>query len=159
MWNLSEFVTDARSPRVSVPALPRAPDQVQYTNAKVLLVGDTGVGKSGLAERLVHKQFVPTKSSHARKTHVLESKVVMEPGGVSLNQETVLWDLAGQPAYRLVHQLSMEDAALACVLFDCRNETNPFEGAAYWSQVLDQASTNTKVKKLYSFPRGRGWCR
>jgi GTPase SAR1 family protein len=90
VWNLSEFVTDARSPRVSVPALPLAPDQVQYTNAKVLLVGDTGVGKSGLAERLVHKQFVPTKSSHARKTHVLESKVVMEPNEVSLNQETVL---------------------------------------------------------------------
>ncbi|MCK6559991.1 TIR domain-containing protein [candidate division KSB1 bacterium] len=42
----------------------------------------------------------------------------------------------------------MEGAALACVLFDCRNETNPFEGAAYWSQVLDQAATNTKLKKL-----------
>ncbi|MCI0691760.1 TIR domain-containing protein [candidate division KSB1 bacterium] len=148
VWDLSEFVTEARASKVTVPALPPAPDQVQYTNAKVLLVGDTGVGKSGLAERLVHKQFVPTKSSHARKAYVLESNVVKEPSGVSLNQETVLWDLAGQPAYRLVHQLSMEDAALACVLFDCRNETNPFEGAAYWSQVLDQAATNTKLKKL-----------
>ncbi len=123
-------------------------ETAHYRNAKVLLVGDTGVGKSGLTERLVHKHFVPTKSSHARKAYVLESKVVREPSGVSLQQETVLWDLAGQPAYRLVHQLSMEDAALACVLFDCRNETNPFEGASYWSQVLDQARTNTKLKKL-----------
>ena len=90
------------------------------TNAKVLL-----------AERLVHKKFVPTKSSHARKAHVLESKVVQEPNGVSLHRETALGDLAGQPAYRLVHQLNMEDAALACVLFDNRSETNPFEGAAY----------------------------
>ncbi len=131
-----------------MPNMPPAPEQVQYMNAKVLLVGDTGVGKSGLAERLVHKRFVPTISSHARKAYVLESEVVKEPSGVSLHQETVLWDLAGQPAYRLVHQLSMEDAVLACVLFDCRNETNPFEGAAYWSQVLDQARTNTKLKKL-----------
>jgi small GTP-binding protein len=146
VWDLSQFVTEARAPEALVSALPSAPDQIQYTNAKVLLVGDTGVGKSGLAERLVHKQFVPTKSSHARKAYVLESKVVKEPSGVSLHQETVLWDLAGQPAYRLVHQLSMEDAALACVLFDSRSETNPFEGAAYWSQVLDQA--RTKVKKL-----------
>jgi small GTP-binding protein len=121
---------------------------VQYTNAKVLLVGDTGVGKSGLAERLVRKQFVPTKSSHARKAHILESRVANEPGGVPLHRETALWDLAGQPAYRSVHQLSMDDAALACVLFDCRSETNPFEGAAYWSRVLDQARTNTKLKKL-----------
>lgn len=116
--------------------------------AKVLLVGNTSLGKSGLAERLVHKQFVPTKSSHARKAYMLESNVVQEPSGVALHKETVLWDLAGQPAYWLVHQLSMEDAALACVLFDCRSETNPFEGAAYWSQVLDQAATNTKLKKL-----------
>ncbi|MDT5060270.1 MAG: hypothetical protein QOH63_729 [Acidobacteriota bacterium] len=148
VWDLSEFAAEARPPEAAALGLPPAPEQVQYTNAKVLLVGDTGVGKSGLAERLVNKQFVPTKSSHARKAYVLESKVVQEAGGVSLHQETVLWDLAGQPAYRLVHQLSMEDAALACVLFDCRNETNPFEGAAYWSQVLDQARTNTKLKKL-----------
>jgi small GTP-binding protein len=147
VWDLSEFVTDLRVPEPEAVIL-FAPDQVQYTNAKVLLVGDTGVGKSGLAERLVHKQFVPTKSSHARKAHVLESKVVTEPSGVSLHQETVLWDLAGQPAYRLVHQLSMEDAALACVLFDNRSETNPFEGPAYWSRALDQARTNTKLKKL-----------
>jgi DNA-directed RNA polymerase subunit RPC12/RpoP len=91
---------------------------------------------------------VPTKSSHARKAYVLENEIVKEPGGVSLQRETVLWDLAGQPAYRLVHQLSMEDAALACVLFDCRSETNPFEEATYWSQVLDQARTGTKIKKL-----------
>jgi small GTP-binding protein len=142
VWDLSEFVSEARATEAP------AQDQVQYTNAKVLLVGDTGVGKSGLAERLIHKQFVPTKSSHARKAHVLENELVKEPGGVSLQRETVLWDLAGQPAYRLVHQLSMEDAALACVLFDCRSETNPFEGAAYWSNVLDQPRTNMKVKKL-----------
>jgi len=166
VWDLSEFVIEAQTTEalpsllqryvepdeilgpIDLTTLSSAPDQVQYTNAKVLLVGDTGVGKSGLAERLVHKQFVPTKSSHARKAFVLESNVVKEPSGVSLHQETVLWDLAGQPAYRLVHQLSMEDAVLACVLFDCRNETNPFEGAAYWSQVLDQAATNTKLKKL-----------
>lgn len=142
VWDLSEFVTEARAPQVT------SPEQTQYTNAKVILVGDTGVGKSGLAGRLVHKQFVQTKSSHARQAHILESNVVQAPGGVALHQETVLWDLAGQPAYRLVHQLSMEDAALACVLFDSRSETNPFEGAAYWSQALDQAHTNTKLKKI-----------
>ena len=75
VWDLSEFVTEARAPEAPGAALPPAPEQVQYTNAKVLLVGDTGVGKSGLAERLIHKQFVPTKSSHARKAHILESKL------------------------------------------------------------------------------------
>lgn len=121
-----------------------------YTSAKVVLVGDTGVGKSGLAERLVRGRFMPTESSHARRAHVLESKIVQNSNKDNINREIVLWDLAGQPAYRLVHQLSMDDAALACILFDARSETNPFEGAAYWSQVLDQARTNSK-KKLIKF--------
>ncbi|WP_229393281.1 GTPase [Methanosarcina sp. DH1] len=123
---------------------------VTYTSAKVVLVGDTGVGKSGLAERLVHGKFVPTVSSHARRAHLLESKVVKNSDKTMVHREIILWDLAGQPAYRLVHQLSIDNAALACVLFDARSETNPFEGAAYWSQVLDQAHTNTK-KKLIKF--------
>ena len=148
VWNLSRYVTRDRESRVPARVPPPMPDEVQYSNAKVLLVGDVGVGKSGLAERLVHRHFVPTKSSHARQAHVLDSQVIKESNGVTLHRETVLWDLAGQPAYRLVHQLSMEDAIVACVLFDCRNETNPFEAAKYWSQVLDQASTNTKITKL-----------
>jgi small GTP-binding protein len=147
MWDLSEFVTEAQAPKVTVPATPLAPEQVQYTNAKVLLVGDTGVGKSGLAERLVNKTFVTTKSSHARKALVLESTSVPD-NTVTLYRETMLWDLAGQPAYRLVHQFSMEDATVACVLFDNRSETNPFEGASYWSQALDQARTATNLKKI-----------
>jgi len=82
-----------------------------YVNAKVVLVGDTGVGKSGLAERLICGKFVPTESSHARRAYILESQVVKDSGNSEVHRETVLWDLAGQPAYRLVHQLSMEDAA------------------------------------------------
>lgn len=121
---------------------------VTYTSAKVVLVGDTGVGKSGLAERLIRGRFVPTESSHARRAYMLESNVIKSLDKAKIHREVLLWDLAGQPAYRLVHQLSMDDAALACVLFDSRSETNPFEGAAYWSQVLDQARTNTKKKLI-----------
>ena len=123
-------------------------DSVQYTNAKVLMVGDMGVGKSGLAERLVHGRFVPTRSTHARQAHVLVSEVVTGVGGISLDRETILWDLAGQPAYRSVNQLSLDDAAVACVLFDARSETNPFDGAAHWSQALDQTRTNARIRKL-----------
>jgi hypothetical protein len=52
VWDLSEFVTEARAPEVSAPVLPPAPGQVQYTNAKVLLVGESGAGKTGLSKRL-----------------------------------------------------------------------------------------------------------
>ena len=36
-----------------------------YTNAKVLLVGDSGVGKTGLAIRLTQNHYEPTDSTDA----------------------------------------------------------------------------------------------
>ena len=130
--------------------LPREPRRVdlRYSNAKVVLVGDTGVGKSGLAHRLLHGEFVATESSHARRAHVLQSEDVTTPEGGAIRREIVLWDLAGQPAYRLVHQLSMDDAAVACVLFDARSETRPLEAADYWAEVLQQARTNAPLVRL-----------
>ena len=47
---------------------------VFYTNAKVLLVGDSGVGKSGLALVLTGQPFVATHSTHARFIWTLDTK-------------------------------------------------------------------------------------
>src|SRR5262249_50805526 len=44
VWNLSEFVTETQAPEATALVLPPASDQVQYTNAKVLLVGESGAG-------------------------------------------------------------------------------------------------------------------
>ena len=45
------------------PALPFPPDQVQYTNAKVLFVGESGVGKTGLSMRLASNDWEPSDST------------------------------------------------------------------------------------------------
>src|SRR5262249_49931788 len=62
-WDLSEFVIDAQAPKVNAPALPLAPEQVQYTNAKVLLVGETSAGKTGLSKRLALGKWEPSDST------------------------------------------------------------------------------------------------
>ena len=45
------------------PALPPAPDQVQYTNAKVLLVGESSAGKTGLSKVLAGEKRQPSDST------------------------------------------------------------------------------------------------
>ncbi len=139
--------------RLDVPRLlhsPKPPDTIRYANAKVVVVGDTGVGKSGLAIRLKDDRFEQTESTHARRATVLDAEMVDDPvaPGRQIAHETLLWDLAGQPGYRLVHQLSLDDAVVALVLFDARSETDPFSGAAYWSKALGQARSNVPIKKL-----------
>jgi len=48
----------------------------------------------------------------------------------------VLWDLAGQPDYRLIHALSIQDADLALILFDPTNNRDPLGSAEYWLHQL-----------------------
>lgn len=123
----------------------RTPESVRYQNAKVVLVGNSGVGKSGLAMVLAAQPFAATESTHARRVVQLDRAEVHGSTTHKVARETLLWDLAGQPGYRLVHQIQMADAVVALVLFDARSETDPFGDAAYWSQALDQARTGSNI--------------
>ncbi|HEY6540992.1 MAG TPA: TIR domain-containing protein [Ktedonobacteraceae bacterium] len=112
---------------------------VHYTNAKVVLVGDSGVGKSGLGLVLTKQPFVPTESTHGRNVWIFDSCEADLGNKRKENRETLMWDLAGQPGYRLVHQLHLNDVAMALLVFDSRNETDPFAGVDHWIRALNMA--------------------
>jgi GTPase SAR1 family protein len=61
------------------------------------------------------------------------------PGVGTQTREALLWDLAGQPGYRLVHQLHLDEVAVALLVSDLRSETDPFSGVKYWARALAQA--------------------
>jgi GTPase SAR1 family protein len=108
-----------------------------YANAKVLLLGDSGVGKSGLAMVLAGEKFRATESTHGRRIWPLPTaEEPDDPGG---DREVLVWDLAGQPGYRIVHQLHLGGAALALIVFDSRNETAPLLGVRHWARAVRHA--------------------
>ena len=117
---------------------------VLYKNAKVALLGDSGVGKTGLGLVLSNKPFVATESTHGRHVWMLESGTTEIAPGRHEIRELVLWDLAGQPGYRLVHQLHLADVSLALIVFDARNELDPFSGIRHWHRALKQAKRHLK---------------
>jgi WD40 repeat protein/class 3 adenylate cyclase len=119
---------------------PKRIDAAYYRNAKVALVGDSGVGKSALALVLTKHKFAGTESTHGRKVSLLAAERVPKSGGETELRETVLWDLAGQPGYRLIHQLHLGDLAVAAIVFDSRNELDPFAGVRHWNRALLQAA-------------------
>lgn len=128
-------------------------ETVHYTNAKVILVGDSGVGKSGLSFVLTGQPFTITESTHGRHVWTFDSQEVPLDEKRKEIRETLLWDLAGQPGYRLIHQLYLNEVALALVVFDAHSETDPFASVQYWDRALRQAqrlqgSTAFPLKKL-----------
>jgi GTPase SAR1 family protein len=112
-----------------------------YTNAKVVLVGDSGVGKSGLGLVLAGHPFVPTESTHGRHVWTFDDQEVELDNRRKETRQTLLWDLAGQPGYRLIHQLHLNEVAVALVLFDARSVTDPFAGVYHWNRALLQAQS------------------
>ena len=127
--------------------------RTHYANAKVVLCGDTGVGKSGLALVLTGKPWTETGSTHGRRVWVLDTSEVEIEQGLRETRETLLWDLAGQPDYRLIHQLHLTEVAIALVVFDSRSQTDPFAGVRHWDRALRQAqrvqSESTPIAQKY----------
>jgi WD40 repeat protein len=119
--------------------LGQSSDSRRYVNAKVILLGDTGVGKSGLGLVLSGQPYRATDSTHGRNVWILDAQETEAPSGGMLTREILLWDLAGQPGYRLVHQLHLGEVAVALIVFDSRSETDPFAGVKHWVRALMQA--------------------
>jgi hypothetical protein len=82
---------------------------------------------------------VPTESTHGRNVWTFDSCEAELDNKRKENRETWLWDLAGQPGYRLVHQLHLNDVAVALLVFDPRSETDPFAGVDHWVRALNMA--------------------
>jgi small GTP-binding protein len=134
-WDLTQLVGASESAaEFAARAVVAGPDQVQYTNAKVLLVGDTSSGKTGLAHRLATGKWKPTDGSTvgAWCTQWALSDAVQ---AANLNREIWLWDFGGQADQRLIHQLFMDRAALILLLFDADKE-DVLPGLRDWQAAL-----------------------
>jgi small GTP-binding protein len=146
IWDLAAGAAPVAPP---IPSL-RAAVEVPYTNAKVLLVGDSGVGKTGLARYLadgIKDKGDNTSTDGAWATHLKLPHAKQD----NVDREIWLWDFAGQVDYRLVHQLYMDDTAAAVLVFNPQNE-NLFEGLGQWDRDLHKA-TRKKFAKILAAGR------
>jgi small GTP-binding protein len=123
IWELDEAVL-----------LGQAKENVNYTTAKLVLVGDSGVGKTGLGWRLAHGEFKEHASTHGQQFWSIPQLGLKRKDGTDC--EAVLWDLAGQHVYRQVHSIFLENVAAALVLFDPGNRQDPLKGAQFWLEQL-----------------------
>lgn len=125
----------------------------RYVNAKVVLVGESGVGKSGLAHRLIEDQFVHTHSTHGMQVWRLDLPIEPEE---DFEREALLWDLAGQEDYRLIHQLFLDETALALLLFNPQ-EDDPFSEISAWLKVLSAAGPKTNLVRWHGSSSLHAW--
>ena len=115
----------------------RADETVPYTTARLALVGGSGVGKSGLGWLLAHNKYKEHDSTHGQRFWVVDDLCSTLDNGTVC--EAVLWDLAGQPDYRLVHALFLDEVDLGLLVFDPSQREQPLSGVEYWLKQLQHA--------------------
>jgi len=128
---------------------------VHHTTGKIVLVGDHSVGKSALGYRLIHGVLKEQAATHGQQFWVFSALSKRRADGTEC--EAILWDFAGQPDYRLVHSLFVDDADLALVLFDASDLHDPLHGVAFWLKQLQTAQRRCPIL-LVAAQTDRGSC-
>jgi small GTP-binding protein len=118
--------------------------QIQYTNAKVLLVGDSGAGKTGLSKVLAGGPWQPTDSTVGAWATQWNLPV---PGPDGVEREVWLWDFGGQADQRLIHQLYMDETASVVLVFDGQKD-DIIETLGQWDSDLTRAANHSFAKLL-----------
>ncbi|MFY3284674.1 TIR domain-containing protein [Achromobacter xylosoxidans] len=118
---------------------------VLYTNAKVLLVGDSGAGKTGLSKRLA--EGVWDESAGSTIGAWATQWALPNASGAYGDREIWLWDFGGQADQRLIHQLYMDETALAVLVFDAQ-KANVFDSLEQWNRDLTRSVEKPPAKLL-----------
>ena len=107
------------------------------------MLGEGAVGKTSLAYRLIEDKYVVKDRTHGMNVWPLELPL---PPDATLDREALLWDLAGQEDYRLIHRLFLDETALALLLINPQKD-DPFAEAGDWLKALDTAASNQAAKR------------
>ncbi|WP_299486264.1 GTP-binding protein [Acaryochloris sp. IP29b_bin.137] len=126
---------------------------LRYTSAKIVLVGESNVGKSCLAMRLAEDRYpedYEQGTTHGMRFWSMEAEElhpkVKPPEGQ--RRDVVLWDFGGQDEYQLVHQMFLHDTTLALVLIDPTRGKNALDEARDWNKRLEKHLGQDKAVKL-----------
>ncbi|KAG8385141.1 hypothetical protein BUALT_Bualt03G0010900 [Buddleja alternifolia] len=111
-------------------------------NAKLVLLGDVGAGKSSLVLRFVKGQFIEFQESTIGAAFFSQT--------VAVNDATVkfeIWDTAGQERYHSLAPMYYRGAAAAIIVYDITNQAS-FDRAKKWVQELQAQGNPNMVMAL-----------
>ncbi|XP_076270574.1 ras-related protein Rab-18-B-like isoform X2 [Rhynchophorus ferrugineus] len=117
-------------------------DEDILTTLKILIIGESGVGKSSLLLRFTEDNFDPEQT--------LTIGVDFKTKKVTLDGNTVklaIWDTAGQERFRTLTPSYYRDAQGAILVFDVSSYST-FAKLETWLSELDTYSTKNNIVKM-----------
>lgn len=128
--------------------------------AKLLLVGEGGAGKTSLLRRLYHPALPLPEENETTKgiaihRHEFEVRDARYPNGRTFRLN--VWDFGGQEIYHATHQFFLTQRSLYVLLDDTRKDHKTLldDGFKYWLEAVDLLSSHSPVLIFQNEKGGR----
>ncbi|KAF6174633.1 hypothetical protein GIB67_006285 [Kingdonia uniflora] len=118
-------------------------------NAKLVLLGDMGAGKSSLVLRFVKGQFLEFQESTIGAAFFSQT--------LAVNDATVkfeIWDTAGQERYHSLAPMYYRGAAAAIIVYDI-STAESYTRAKKWVQELQKQVSYYHIYRIFSLQEAR----
>ncbi|CAM8967029.1 unnamed protein product [Rhodiola kirilowii] len=118
-----------------------APD-AKNLRVKLVLLGDSGVGKSCIVLRFVRGQFDPTSKVTVGASFLSQTIALQDSTTVKFE----IWDTAGQERYAALAPLYYRGAGVAVVVYDITS-IDSFSKAQYWVKLICETPNFQELQK------------
>ena len=105
----------------------------EITEIKAILLGETGVGKTNLANAAVDLRFDQNAKSTSNALYVQKKMIIF-----GKNYQLRLWDTAGQEKYRALTKLFYKDSKVVIFVYDITNKKS-FTELNFWINEIKES--------------------
>ena len=103
-----------------------------YEEVKMILLGESGVGKTAIIKRYLYDQFNKEKSP-SESMHYMEKDLVINKKKIKLN----VWDTIGQEKYRSLSKLFLNETQIVILVYSI-DDSKSFKELDYWSDLYKE---------------------
>ena len=99
---------------------------------KMILLGESGVGKTAIIKRYLYDQFNLEHNPSAAMNYV-EKQITIKNKNIRLN----IWDTIGQEKYRSLSKLFLKETQIVILVYSIIDKKS-FEELSYWNQLFKE---------------------
>lgn len=120
----------------------------RYGQFKLVLLGESAVGKSSVVYRFIKETFEEFRESTIGAAFLTQSVRVTNAHGENVTVKFEIWDTAGQERYRSLAPMYYRNAQCAVVVYDITRESSLAKAKHWVGELRKQNNSQTNGKMV-----------
>ena len=104
----------------------------EFKEVKIILLGDSGVGKTSIINRYINNRFNPDMVSSLGSTS--NEKIIIKD---DIKFKLVIWDTSGQEVYHSLTNLFIKGSNIVILVYSI-DSLSSFQGLDYWYKSVEE---------------------